>query len=66
MSLVKAKSKWVWTQEAQEIDPQRIAGRPITDIYPHYGVEAPAMLLERGHIVDASEYQGQTDLFDHL
>lgn len=66
MSLVKAKSKWVWTMTAQEIDPKRIPGRPITDLYPSYGEEAPKTLLERGYIVDADEYEGQTDLFDYI
>ncbi|MDN4069951.1 hypothetical protein QYF50_18780 [Paenibacillus vini] len=66
MSLIKAKSQWVWTETAQEIDPERIAGRPITDLYPNYGEEAPLMLYERGYIVDKSEYTGQTDLFDFV
>lgn len=66
MEKVKAKTFFCWTETAQEIDPKRIPGRPITDLYPSYGEEAPKELLSRGYIVDAEDYEGQTDLFDYV
>lgn len=63
---VQAKTHFVWTELAQEIDPKRIAGRPITDLYPNYKDWAPETLLDRGYIVDSEDYEGQTDLFTAL
>ncbi|MEF2965054.1 hypothetical protein V3851_04355 [Paenibacillus sp. M1] len=66
MSLKRAKTHWVWSEIAQEINPEQIAGRPVTDLYPKYGREAPEEWYTRGYIVDKEDYVGQTDLFDYV
>ncbi|GAB6931611.1 hypothetical protein JCM10914A_55940 [Paenibacillus sp. JCM 10914] len=63
---VTAQSYWVWTDKAQEENPQRSrAGDPI---WPHYKHEAPADWLERGLICDSKEFvkEGQTTIFDFI
>lgn len=58
-----AKTFWVWTQQAQEKFPDRIAG---TEIWEHYKIEAPDSLAESGDIVDSEDYEGQTDLLNFI
>lgn len=63
MRYAKAKTYWVWTAKAEVSDPNRTAGAPLPDIYKH---DAPEYWLERGVIIDSSEYVGQMDLYAAL
>ncbi|WP_433943479.1 hypothetical protein [Paenibacillus sp. SN-8-1] len=61
-----AKTYWVWTAKAEKENPQRSKeGDPI---WPHYQHKAPAEWLERGLIIDSTEFErsGQADLFEFL
>lgn len=63
---VTAQTYWVWSKKAEEQNPQRSkAGNPI---WPHYQKEAPADWLDKGLIIDSTEYvkEGQTDIFDFI
>lgn len=66
MTPVSAKTYWVWTQKAEKENPQR--SRAGQMIWPHYAHEAPREWLDKGLIVDKSEYEeeGQVELFDLL
>lgn len=57
---VEARTYWVWTEEAEAVDPNRIAG---TKLPEHYSKLAPRDWLLRGHIVDSTQYEGQIDLY---
>lgn len=63
---VKAKSYWVWTDKAEELNPNHSkAGDPIW--YQHK-YKAPVKWLEDGLIIDNTEYirEGQASIFDYL
>ena len=63
---VTAQTYWVWSQKAQEQNPQRSkAGDPI---WPHYLKEAPAEWLKDELICDSQDYvsEGQTTIFDFI
>lgn len=64
---VKAQTYWVWTNKAQEENPQR--SRTGDPIWPHYLYEAPEDWLERGLICDSTAKEvmkeGQVDMFDY-
>lgn len=63
---VTAQSVWVWTDKAQEENPQRSrAGDPI---WHHYKHVAPAQWLKDGLICDSSDFvkEGQTTIFDFI
>lgn len=69
---VRARTKWVWTQLAQDSfdgryskDKKREAGKPISD-KPE---EVEVTWLLRGYVCDAEDYidiNGQIDLFELL
>lgn len=60
---VDAKTYWVWTDKAEAADPNRVAGSPLPPVYKG---QAPIELIERGYIIDNSEYTGQVDLYAAL
>lgn len=63
---VQAQSYWVWTEKAEKENPQRSKAGQM--IWPHYAKEAPKEWLDKGLIVDKSDYaeEGQVELFDLL
>lgn len=63
---VKAQSYWVWTDKAQELNPNHSRAGEV--IWYQHKTEAPRKWLEDGLIVDSTEFikEGQTDLFDFL
>lgn len=63
---VKAKTHWTWTEKAEAENPQR--SKAGDTIWPHYMYEAPADWLDKGLIIDSSEFQhsGQADIFEYL
>lgn len=63
---VQAQSHWVWTEKAEKENPQRSKAGQM--IWPHYSKEAPKEWLDKGLIVDKTDYaeEGQVELFDLL
>ncbi|MBP1906826.1 hypothetical protein J2Z32_003490 [Paenibacillus turicensis] len=63
---VKAQSYWVWTYKAEKENPAR--SRAGETIWNHCKENAPKWMIEKGLIVDKSEFikEGQTDIFDYL
>lgn len=61
---VTATTHWVWTDKAQEDNPQH--SRSGDPIWHHYQKEAPKQWLIDGLIIDSSEYVkvGQVSIFD--
>jgi hypothetical protein len=63
---VTAKTKWVWTELAEQKNPNHSrAGDPI---WHHYQTEAPKQWLDDGLIIDAENFvkEGQTTIFDYM
>lgn len=62
----QAQTHWVWTEKAEKENPQR--SRAGQMIWPHYSKEAPKEWLDKGLIIDKSDYaeEGQVELFDLL
>ncbi|MBP1907098.1 rhamnogalacturonyl hydrolase YesR [Paenibacillus turicensis] len=63
---VKAKSYWVWTEKAEQLNPNH--SRAGEAIWYHHKTEAPKAWLDEGLIIDSSKFvkEGQTDIFDFL
>lgn len=63
---VTAKTKWVWTKEAEKMNPTR--SRAGVLIWHHYQEEAPKLWLDKGLIIDEEDYEeeGQTTIFDFM
>lgn len=49
-----AKTHWVWTKLTESIHPSRIAGDPV---YQHYRNKVYRSWVDKGYVVDASEYE---------
>lgn len=63
---VSAKSVWVWTDLAQQKNPNHSrAGMPV---WHHYQTVAPKKWLDDGLIIDAEDFvkEGQTTIFDFM
>lgn len=62
---MKAKSHWVWTQQAQrESRGRRTAGSIVDD---QWRTDVPDWMVERGLVMDAEDYDygdGQVDLLE--
>lgn len=50
---VQAKTYWVWTDKAKQIDPLSCAGDPV---WPHIKKSAPKRYLDEGFIQESSDF----------
>lgn len=63
---VTAKTKWVWTEHAEKLNPGRSRAGEL--IWYQYEDAAPKEWLDKGLIIDAEDFKkkGQMSIFDYM